>query len=622
MSAGAPKALTAEQAKQAETALRQLREGDVAGALAAARRLVAVAGDAPDAHQVLAMVHTGANQPEDADQSFRRALQLAPGHALVLVNYAAFLRRFNRAGDALVVLRQAVAAAPEAPKSWVELGLTALGLGHHAQAIDALENAVRLEPGSALAWHALGNARRQAGELESADDAFSHATALNPGYASAWVNLGVIRRLLGRPDDAVVCFEKATEAGHSAPELADAFAGALLDTAQPAASLEQARRLTREHPAFVPGHVTLASILWEHGAELVPDADPMQEFRAAVLAQPGHRELRLEFARLLLSAREPDEALEQILVLRRQADHVRLVALHAEALEQLGRTGQAGMLYQQVHRDTGGVDPAFLNAYARHLLRAGKWDEAAARAMDATRIDPDDQTAWAYLATAWRLLGDAREFWLCDYERLITLEAIDTPDGYSSVEAFLDALAGSLGQLHQARREPVQQSLRGGSQTSGRLFGRRDPVIEALQVTLRCVIERWLATLPADDSHPFLRRKARSVRFGGSWSVKLWSSGSHANHVHQEGWMSSAFYVALPPSVLSPSPERPDAGYLQFGQPPSELELNLLPRRVVRPAPGKLALFPSYMWHGTVPFEDDVPRLTVAFDMTPLDRAG
>ena len=60
------------------------------------------------------------------------------------------------------------------------------------------------------------------------------------------------------------------------------------------------------------------------------------------------------------------------------------------------------------------------------------------------------------------------------------------------------------------------------------------------------------------------------------------------------------------------------SGCIQFGQPPAELKLDLPPRRVIRPEPGKLALFPSYLWHGTVPFEDAQPRVTIAFDMTPL----
>ena len=79
--------------------------------------------------------------------------------------------------------------------------------------------------------------------------------------------------------------------------------------------------------------------------------------------------------------------------------------------------------------------------------------------------------------------------------------------------------------------------------------------------------------------------------------------------------MSSAFYVSLPPSVSAES-ARTD-GCIQFGQPAAELGLELSPRRVIRPKAGHLALFPSYMWHGTVPFSDDVSRLTVAFDMQP-----
>ena len=34
-------------------------------------------------------------------------------------------------------------------------------------------------------------------------------------------------------------------------------------------------------------------------------------------------------------------------------------------------------------------------------------------------------------------------------------------------------------------------------------------------------------------------------------------------------------------------------------------------------APGRLVLFPSYMWHGTIPFHDAQPRTTIAFDVVP-----
>ncbi len=43
-----------------------------------------------------------------------------------------------------------------------------------------------------------------------------------------------------------------------------------------------------------------------------------------------------------------------------------------------------------------------------------------------------------------------------------------------------------------------------------------------------------------------------------------------------------------------------------------------LPRNLQeQPVVGHLALFPSYFWHGTVPFQSADDRLTIAFDVVP-----
>src|SRR3546814_18174578 len=72
----------------------------------------------------------------------------------------------------------------------------------------------------------------------------------------------------------------------------------------------------------------------------------------------------------------------------------------------------------------------------------------------------------------------------------------------------------------------------------------------------------------------------------------------------------SALYSSLPDDA-----ERgpPPAGWLQFGA-QSELKLDLEPTRMVEPKPGRLVLFPSTMWHGTVHFKAG-ERLSVAFDV-------
>lgn len=563
------------------------------------------------------MCYAETGQPDEAEKAFRRALQFAPNNPLILGNYATLLRKMDRLEEALQVLRSAVGEIPNSAPAWTELGMAALKAGRAAEARTALERATQLQPGSALAWHALGNACRESGDIQAAEAAFRKAVSAAPGYGSAWANLGIVLRLLGRSAESPDCFEQARSAGYTGPELADALVGALVDTGRLPEALEHAWQLVREHPGFAPGQVTLAHLLWEYGPALSPGDDPLATFRSTAEGDLHNIPLHLAFARFLLAARQGEEALQRIRILRANADHPTLAWLEADALELLGHSEPAGALYAQAYRVSGNASPAFLNAYVRHLLKAGKWDAAARHATEATQLDPGNQEAWCYLGTAWRLLEDAREFWLFDYERLVTMAEVEPPPGFAGMTEFLTMLMATLEPMHQARREPVQQSLRGGSQTPGRLFGRRNPAILATQVALLRAIERWLATLPADAGHPFLAQKSRSVRFSGSWSAKLWSSGFHSNHIHPEGWLSSAFYVHLPPSVRSQAADNNHAGYIHFGQPMAELGLDLPARRILRPEPGRLALFPSYMWHGTVPFSDKEPRITIAFDMMP-----
>ena len=180
---------------------------------------------------------------------------------------------------------------------------------------------------------------------------------------------------------------------------------------------------------------------------------------------------------------------------------------------------------------------------------------------------------------------------------------------------LLDRLAAHLRTLHVARGEYLDQSVRGGTQTDGPLFSRIDPVTRSLRAAIVAAVETYVADLPpADGDHPLLApRRDRRMRFAGSWSVRLRAGGFHANHVHPQGWISSALYVALPERETG---EATDAGWLALGEPQAALGLDVPPTRFVEPVPGRLVLFPSWLWHGTRPFGVG-ERLTVAFDVAP-----
>jgi len=609
------RALSAAQAARFSSAMDLLRSDRAREAVGIARALVREAPEAADAHQLLAMCCAEAGDATAAEAAFRRALALAPTATVVALNFASWLGKAGRIQEGMQVL----ARVQDSLQASFQMGLFALQVRDHARARDAFARVTRLDPANAHAWDGLGNALHAMGEHESAAEAFRMATQASPGLARAWINLGVALRLLGRTDDALACLRRAEAIGHPVPELQDAINGVLQDSGKTADAIAGARRLVVDHPSYVPGHEALARLLWENGERFMPGVDPLSMFRDATERQPGNIGLQRAFVRALLSARRPLEAWRW---LERKdwassGDPV-IEWFAADALDALGRMDEAGEIYERLQRSLGTGSPEFLNAHARHCFRRQRFDMAERCASLALELDPRNQEAWSHLGTAWRLAGDSREEWLFDYERLVGYVEVEPPACFTDGDAYLATLAHALERMHLAGREPIDQSVRNGSQTSGRLFGRGDPVIRATAEALSGAAIRWLATLPEAHGarpHPFLSRRRAGIRFAGSWSVRLVSSGRHANHIHNEGWMSSAFYVALPPCMHVEAAS--DAGWIQFGQPMDELGLDLPPRRLIRPKQGCLALFPSYTWHGTVPFVDAEPRLTIAFDMQP-----
>ena len=120
--------------------------------------------------------------------------------------------------------------------------------------------------------------------------------------------------------------------------------------------------------------------------------------------------------------------------------------------------------------------------------------------------------------------------------------------------------------------------------------------------------------MPIDESHPLFRRRRNDFQYSASWSSRLRDCGFHTNHVHPKGWISSAYYVALPDAVEN---EQAKEGWIKFGEPNLPFGVADAVRRAIRPRAGTLVLFPSYMWHGTVPFHSKESRTTIAFDATP-----
>ncbi|HEX6396148.1 MAG TPA: putative 2OG-Fe(II) oxygenase, partial [Steroidobacteraceae bacterium] len=354
-------------------------------------------------------------------------------------------------------------------------------------------------------------------------------------------------------------------------------------------------------------HTQLARLRWQHGAGL----DAMRHVEAAIQRHPGELQLRLVAADLLRNAGHGDRALELLEGgLELAPDSPVFRTSIGVLLEGMDRLEEALPMLRDAHaRAPRSV--AVRRNLVPALLRNG--DAAEARVvLDQLLVEfPEDQLLIAQRATALRLLGEREYQELCDYPRLVRSFTLQPTAPFADIAAFNDAFARELAPLHRATRHPLEQSLRGGSQTE-RHLPRDNPVFAAFFAMLHAPIRQYIASLNAQRQHPLDARVRSGYRISGSWSVKLQPGGFHMNHVHPRGWLSSAYYVSLPD--VRDADTR--AGWLKFGEPGIKLP-RCGPEHFVQPAAGMLVLFPSYLWHGTVPFAAGDPRLTAAFDVVP-----
>jgi len=426
--------------------------------------------------------------------------------------------------------------------------------------------------------------------------------AAHPDDLLAWHDLAIELRLLGRPAEALAATETAWAKGLHLPEAATVRGQVLIDLGRFDAAADALRQAIALRPDHISAHSALAALLPQIGQ----GAAALDALDAALRQAPDAAALWFEALNAAAAQRQDDRLLDwsEAAQARFGPDPV-LVTFTAHALSNLGRDAEARSRLAPVLSAAPTYAPAQA-AQAQILLRLGDLAGAEAAALAVTRLSPDDQLGWALLSIIWRLRDDPREDWLCRYDRLVMPLALELPHG----------LEGVLTERHTLHHHPADQSLRGGTQTPGHLFQSSDPLIQDLAQRVHAAITAQLASLPHEADHPFLRRLGQGLGFASSWSVRLAGAGFHVGHIHRGGWLSSALYVALPDAVRAGQGE----GALTFGVPDAALGQQLAPRRTVAPQEGSMVLFPSYLWHGTTPFESAEARLTVAFDALPVDN--
>ena len=258
------------------------------------------------------------------------------------------------------------------------------------------------------------------------------------------------------------------------------------------------------------------------------------------------------------------------------------------------------------------------NAAPRHrlaeaLLTGGRAEEALTAAGEAESLDPGHPTAIAVHIAAAQALGRREEA-----ERLLGLDSliasvdVSPPSGYAHIEAFNEALVRHVLSHPTLSYEPLGHATRRGRHTRDLLVGDKGPMT-ALETAAIAAVDDYLATLRTPEGHPFPGPVPRPHRLS-MWAVVMEREGHQLPHIHPAAWLSGVYYVELPGTLGAGGDDT--AGWIEFGLAPDELRGETeSPVRLERPAAGRMWLFPSYVYHRTIPFGGDQRRISIAFDV-------
>lgn len=577
-----------DAAKGVAAAERALASGNAEGAIALLRDM-----DDPSALHLRALAYRRAGRLEEARRGFVAAVAAAPHDPFVANNFGNLLRQIGDDCEALRYYDQALRLSPDYRDALFNKALLLSSMGNLNAALALLERLATAQPEDARAHSARGGVLWQLGCHEQAALAFDAALRTQPKLPTAIKGRAQIALERGEPD-AAERYRRAVEAD---PEDLGAIHGyaEALEAAGSDDATDVLESAIETRPGWIEGHLLLARMRAERG-----DADCAGHMREAATRDPGNRALALALANTLAAAERWEEAIAAL----PDDDGPDLRALRAHFLSEAGQPAAALNL---IAGNGASSQPTAITSARAHLRLNDP--AAAARELErAVTADPAAMAAWGLLELAWRLTDDRRSKWLSGQPGLIGISDLGLEEG------DLAELRTSLTRLHRVRAHPIGQSLRGGTQTRGNLLLRSESILAHLREALSAAVAAYVSKLPPPDpDHPLLRHRERKLAIAGSWSVRLLGSGFHVSHIHPEGVISSAFYAALPEGVADSTE---CSGWLELGRPPSELGLSLEPLALIEPRVGSLALFPSYLFHGTRPFLDG-ERLAVAFDVAP-----
>ena len=264
--------------------------------------------------------------------------------------------------------------------------------------------------------------------------------------------------------------------------------------------------------------------------------------------------------------------------------------------------------------------PNYAYHLAIELLNIAQADKALGVCNQGLDKSPADMRLLSAKAFALQLAGKAEEAdRFLAWDRLVQTRHLAPPSGFKTLQTFNTSLRAHIEAHPSLTAAPAGNATQHGDHTGEILVEPKGP-LGGFETLVEDAVNDYAADIDDLADHPLVQCRPKRFKLT-AWSVLMRSGGHQLPHIHPSGWLSGVYYVALPSAVAAHDPSHD--GWIEFGRPGQLIrQYDHLSIREIQPKEGLLVLFPSYLYHRTIPFHNDQKRISIAFDALPVTEAS
>ncbi|MDC0986052.1 tetratricopeptide repeat protein [Alphaproteobacteria bacterium] len=536
----------------------------------------------------------------DAVASFRRAVQLDPDYAEAHYNLGNALQESGDLPAMIKSYHAAVQVNPNFAEAHYNHGAALQEIGEFHEAITSYNSAILIEPDFAEAHNNLGNALRETGELTAAVESLKRALEINKNFAEAHNNLGITLRETGDLCAAIESFNCALQVSEHYAEAHSNLGNALRQTGDLAAAIKCYRQALQINPDFAGALYNLGNSLQEYGNL----TDAIENYRHLILLKPDLFEAHNDLGYALKSTGDLTLAMESFnSALEINPDYVKARENLAKNFVSLGQYENA-LQHYDIADSPKSRSEALICLYA--LERYSEFKERVCE-----NLELDENNIWVAAACAFisNQIGQENPHTFCP-EPLKFMSFGNIDQHMDESELFLEKLTQDL-TLQPTVWEPTLHTTNHGFHTQGDIFTKKIKTVEILEAVIKAEISSYHTKFKSQDC-AMISLWPQNLNLTG-WSVRLRRNGYQSTHIHPTGWLSGVVYINLVAS------NNPDDGGIVFELHGFDYPIinEDYPKILHQPQRGDIVLFPSSLFHHTIPIRGDGERLIVAFDLLP-----